>query len=109
MGIPAEMTIEFTSVDAAPARFAAWEADGDHAMILVGDVATLARLCAAAPVTRVNLGGVHQGPGRTEHLPYVFLSDDEAAQLRTLAARGIAITAQDVPTTRPMPLREVLR
>lgn len=109
MGIPPEMTIEFASVDAAPARFAAWEADGDHAIILVGDVATLARLCAAVPVTRVSLGGIHQGPGRAQHLPYVFLSDDEAAQLRAIADGGVAITAQDVPTTRPVPLPEVLR
>jgi PTS system mannose-specific IIB component/fructoselysine and glucoselysine-specific PTS system IIB component len=109
MGIPSGMTVEFASVGAAPARFADWEADGDHVMVLVGDVATLARLCAAAPVTRVNLGGVHQGPGRAQHLPYVFLSDEEAAQLRALADRGVAITAQDLPTTRPVPLREVLR
>jgi PTS system mannose-specific IIB component/fructoselysine and glucoselysine-specific PTS system IIB component len=108
MGIPPEMTVEFMSVNAAPARFAAWESDGDHVMILVGDVATLARLCAAAPVTRVNLGGVHQGPGRAQRLPYLFLSHDEAAQLQALADLGVAITAQDVPTTRPVPLHEVL-
>jgi mannose/fructose/N-acetylgalactosamine-specific phosphotransferase system component IIB len=109
MGVPPDMTIEFAAVDAAAARFDAWDAEGDRAMILVGDVATLARLCAVAPVTRVNLGGVHQGPGRTQHLSYVYLSDDEAAQLEDLAARGVAITAQDVPATRPVPLREVLR
>jgi PTS system mannose-specific IIB component/fructoselysine and glucoselysine-specific PTS system IIB component len=109
MGIPPDMTIEFASLDAAPGRFAAWEADGDHVMILVGDVATLARLCAVVPVTRVNLGGIHQGPGRAQHLSYVFLSEEEAAQLRAIADGGVAITAQDVPTTRPVPLREVLR
>jgi PTS system mannose-specific IIB component/fructoselysine and glucoselysine-specific PTS system IIB component len=109
MGIPPGMTIEFASVDAAAARFEAWDAEGDRGMILVGDIGTLARLCAVAPVTRVNLGGVHQGPDRTQHLPYVFLSDGEAAQLEALAARGVAITAQDVPTTRPVPLREVLQ
>jgi PTS system mannose-specific IIB component/fructoselysine and glucoselysine-specific PTS system IIB component len=61
------------------------------------------------PVTRVNLGGIHQGPGRAQHLSYVFLSEEEAAQLRAIADGGVAITAQDVPTTRPVPLREVLR
>jgi PTS system mannose-specific IIB component/fructoselysine and glucoselysine-specific PTS system IIB component len=109
MDIPSEMTIEFASVDKAPARFAAWEAERDRAMILVGDVATLVRLCDVVPVARVSLGGVHQGPGRAQHLPYVFLSDDEAAQLQALADHGVTITAQDVPTTRPVPLPEVLR
>jgi len=108
MGVPGDMTIEFASVAAAPERFAEWDRAHDHGMVLVSDVATLAQLCAAAPVQRVNLGGIHQGPDRTQRLPYVYLSDAEAHELQVLADRGIAITAQDVPTTRPVPLREVL-
>lgn len=108
MGVPKDMTIEFVPVADAAARFEAWEATGDHGMVLVGDIPTLVRLCDAAPVRRVNLGGVHQGPDRSQRLAYVFLSEPEAAALRQLADRGIAITAQDVPTARPVPLREVL-
>jgi hypothetical protein len=39
----------------------------------------------------------------------VFLSDAEATLLEGLAGRGVAITAQAVPTTAPVPLAEVLR
>jgi PTS system mannose-specific IIB component/fructoselysine and glucoselysine-specific PTS system IIB component len=108
MGVPKDMTIEFVPVVVAAARFQAWEATGDHGMVLVGDIPTLVRLCDVAPVQRVNLGGVHQGPDRSQRLAYVFLSEPEAAALRRLADRGVAITAQDVPTARPVPLREVL-
>ena len=55
---------------------------------------------------RSNLGGIHHRTGRTERLRYVYLTDAEAAQLRELAARGIEITAQDVPTARPVPVAE---
>lgn len=109
MGVPDGMRIDFYGVQDAAGHVAEWDAEGDHAMVLVGNVAALAALAAAAAVRRVNLGGIHQAPGRRERLPYVFLSDDEAEQLRALAAGGIAITAQDVPTARPVPLTEVLR
>jgi mannose/fructose/N-acetylgalactosamine-specific phosphotransferase system component IIB len=39
-------------------------------------------------------------------LRYVYLSDAEAAKLRELAAQGVEVTAQDVPTARAVPLEE---
>jgi len=108
MGVPDGMTIEFASVASAGEQFAGWDAANDRSMVLVSDVGTLTRLCDAVPVGRVNLGGIHQAPERTQRLPYVFLSDAEADELRRLADRGVAITAQDVPTARPVPLREVV-
>jgi PTS system mannose-specific IIB component/fructoselysine and glucoselysine-specific PTS system IIB component len=56
----------------------------------------------------VQLGGIHQGPGRRERLPYVFLSDQEVEELKALEARGVVITAQDVPSRRPVPLEDVV-
>ncbi|HEX9632542.1 MAG TPA: PTS sugar transporter subunit IIB [Gemmatimonadales bacterium] len=109
MGVPDGMEIEFTSVAGAAAGFVGWDAEGDRTMVLVGDVATLERLSAVAAVTRVTLGGIHAAAGRRERLPYVFLSDAEATLLEGLAGRGVAITAQAVPTTAPVPLAEVLR
>jgi mannose/fructose/N-acetylgalactosamine-specific phosphotransferase system component IIB len=108
MGVPEGMEIEFASVGAAALGFDRWNAERDHTILLVGDVDTLVRVSAVVPVARVNLGGVHQATGRTERLPYVFLSDAEAAQLQALADRGVVISAQDVPTAVPIPLGEVL-
>jgi len=34
------------------------------------------------------------------------LTDDEAAKLRQLAAGGVDVTAQDVPTARAIPVTE---
>ena len=59
-------------------------------------------------IRQVNLGGIHHKSGRTARLRYVFLSPQEAAELRELAARGVAISAQDVPATAPVPLEQVL-
>jgi len=107
MGVPEGMALEFASVTEAGAAFPRWAAEGGHTMVILGNVDTLVRLCAAAPVACVNLGGLHAGEGRRERLPYVFLSDGELAQLRALAARGVAVTAQDVPMARAVPLAEL--
>jgi PTS system mannose-specific IIB component/fructoselysine and glucoselysine-specific PTS system IIB component len=39
-------------------------------------------------------------------LRYVYLSDAEAAKLKALAAQGVEVTAQDVPTARAVPLKD---
>jgi PTS system mannose-specific IIB component/fructoselysine and glucoselysine-specific PTS system IIB component len=109
MGVPPDMTVVFCSVADAVARHAEFVRDARHAMLLTGDIDTMARLCAALPaIRRVNLGGIHHRPGRTQRLRYVFLSDAEEEALRALAARGVEITAQDLPAARPVPLAELL-
>jgi PTS system mannose-specific IIB component/fructoselysine and glucoselysine-specific PTS system IIB component len=67
------------------------------------------RLLEANPhVRNINLGGIHHRTGRVQRMRYVFLSPDEERELRQLAARGIDITAQDVPSARPVPLPDLL-
>jgi len=106
MGVPDAIEVLFASIDEAAARLPDWEADPRVGIALVGDIDTAVQLAARAPIRALNIGGVHHRPGRTERLRYVYLSPDEAAKLRALAARGVEISAQDVPTARPVPLAE---
>lgn len=110
MGVPAATEVVFASVVEAAARLAEWERDPRRGIVLTGDVDTMVALCAAAgagALPRVNVGGVHAREGRAERLRYVFLTVEEAAQLRALAARGVEVTAQDLPTTKPVPIAEL--
>lgn len=98
-GAPPEISVEFLTVEDAAAHVATWQQAAEKTIVLVGDVPSLVRLCDAAPQVRaVNLGGIHQSEGRKKYLPYLFLSDEELLQLADLAARGIEISAQDLPT-----------
>lgn len=109
MGVPPDMAVEFASVDDAARRIAEWEQTRRRTILVLNDVAAAVRLCRLAPqVKRVNLGGVHQAPGRRRLLPYVFMTDAEAGELRGLAAGGVEVTAQDVPTARPVPIGELV-
>ena len=107
MGVPQDMAVEFASVSTAAASMARWRESEERTVVLLADIETLARLCNATDIQEVNLGGVHQRDGRAERLPYVFLSEPELDILRILRGRGISITAQDVPTARPVPLAEL--
>ena len=105
MGVPPSVDVEFASLAEAIEKVPAWEADARKGIVLTGDIETMAALCAGAPSVRtVNVGGVHFRAGRTERLRYVYLTDEEAARLRRLAASGVEVTAQDVPTVSPVPL-----
>ncbi len=107
MGVPSHVEVIFASVAEAVARLPEWEADPRPGIVIAGDIATLAALTENCHrVTRINVGGLHARPGRSERLRFVYLSDAEAEQLKRLAARGIEVTAQDVPTARPVPLAE---
>jgi PTS system mannose-specific IIB component/fructoselysine and glucoselysine-specific PTS system IIB component len=107
MGVPPTIEVRFASVDEAARELAGWEADARVGILLVGDIDTAVALAERAPqVRRFNVGGVHHRTGRTERLRFVYLTDDEAKKLRALAARGVDVTAQDVPTARAVPITE---
>ncbi len=105
MGVPAELQLSFLDVAQARGLLPEWQRGADAVLILTGDVDSMARLLAGvADPPPVNVGGVHHRPGRTERLPYVFLSDGEWEGLRALAAAGVEVTAQDVPGAGPVAL-----
>ncbi len=107
MGVPPSIEVRFASVEEAAQALPAWEADPRVGNLLVGDIDTAVALSERAPqVRRLNIGGVHHRTGRTERLRFVYLTDDEARKLRALAARGVDVTAQDVPTARAVPVGE---
>ncbi|HEY0778675.1 MAG TPA: PTS sugar transporter subunit IIB [Gemmatirosa sp.] len=115
MAVPPEMEVRFATVDEAARMHAALAAGRARAIVLAGDVSTMRRFVDAtratgttAGISAVNVGGVHHRAGRVQRMRYVFLTPDEEASLRALAASGVQVTAQDVPAAKPVPLFEVL-
>jgi PTS system mannose-specific IIB component/fructoselysine and glucoselysine-specific PTS system IIB component len=108
MGVPPEIDLVFYSAAEAIRLLPEWRDDPRNGLVLTADVATMAKLCqGAAPVERVNLGGVHHKPGRTLRLPYVYLTDEEYRVLEGLQAAGTVVAAQDLPTSQPVPLEQL--
>jgi PTS system mannose-specific IIB component/fructoselysine and glucoselysine-specific PTS system IIB component len=107
MGVPPDMELLFASVDEAIAAVPDWTASPRKTLLLTGDVESLVRLVEGAAIRRVNIGGVHQQADRRQRLRYVYLSDSEAGQLKRLSACGVDVTAQDVPSAKPIPIADL--
>lgn len=75
------------------------------AFLLVRDLATaLALVEAGAHVTAFNVGGLHYAPGKDKVHEYVYLDGADRSAARSLLARGIALSVQDVPASRAQAL-----
>jgi mannose/fructose/N-acetylgalactosamine-specific phosphotransferase system component IIB len=109
MAAPPEIAVDFASAAEAAPRLAGWEAGRERVLVLVGTIGTASELERNAPgiLRKLNLGGIHAGPGRRERLRYLYLSDEELTMLQGLARRGMQISAQDLPTSRQVPLADL--
>jgi PTS system mannose-specific IIB component/fructoselysine and glucoselysine-specific PTS system IIB component len=108
MGVPPEMDVYFLSVSNAITELPRLRQDTRQGILLTGDIDTMRQLVEAGGIATVNLGGIHHRTGRTQRLRYVFLNNDEESALREIATLGVAISAQDVPGARPVPLDDIL-
>ena len=109
MGVPPGVDVFFDTVDDAAKKMQQYVADPRKGIVLTGDIETMKRLAEASDaVQRCNLGGIHHRPGRVQRMRYVFLTEDEEAALRALESKGVEVSAQDVPSARPVSLDDVL-
>jgi mannose/fructose/N-acetylgalactosamine-specific phosphotransferase system component IIB len=111
LGLPATVAAEFAGVAEARRKLQSWIDGAERVVVLTRDAATMLALGTGGLLDGfdVNVGGLHHAPGRREVLPYVYLSGAEAAALRTLEEQGAAVSAQDLPGARRVPLQELLR
>ena len=107
MAVEPDIEVRFVTIAEATAQLPQWQSNGKRGLVLTGDLDTMAALHDASPeiVHRINLGGIHHRPGRRERLPFVYLTDQELRILTALEERGAVVTAQDLPTTSPVALR----
>jgi len=106
MGVPPEIEVIFASREETARDFEQWSSSPRRGILLAGSVETIAVLGEAGmPIPKVNLGGVHHRPGRSERLPYLYLTDEELQLLEKLAQAGVEVTAQDLPTATPVSLQ----
>jgi len=109
MGVPPEMEIVFATVDEAVRTHESMRADVRHGILVTPDIETMRRFVGrVSDVLEVNVGGIHHRSGRVQKMRYVFLAPPEESELRSLIESGVRVTAQDVPTARPVPMAEVL-
>ena len=101
--------VRVVTVAEAAAAYAAEAQEPGGAFLLVRDLAAaLALIEAGAPVTTLNLGGLHYAPGKSKVNEYIYLDDGDRRAARALLERGVTLEVQDVPATRVQPLRALI-
>jgi mannose/fructose/N-acetylgalactosamine-specific phosphotransferase system component IIB len=96
---PADITVMALSVDEASAETRSGAFRGGGAILLFDSPADVVRvLDASVELDRVNLGGMHQKPGKTEAATAIWLDENDCTDLRVIVERGARVTAQMVPT-----------
>lgn len=110
LGLPPDLASDFLSVEQAHVRLASLIAGSERVILLTRDVKTMQRLAENGCMrgAEVNIGGIHAAAGRRPVLAYVYLSDDELGQLRSLAAAGVTVFARDLPNGKRVAAEQLM-
>jgi len=97
--VPPETRTSFFSVAEAAQQVLREPLAGEQLLVLFESAEdTWKFVDAGIALTEVNVGGLHYREGSIELLPFVYVTPEEKTFLRELVKRGIALSAQDVPS-----------
>lgn len=101
----------FVTVTEALELIPLWQRGAERGFILTRDIATMRKLAEAGALANleVNIGGIHDAPGRDRVLPYLFLGVEEREELKRLGRTSVPVSAQDVPSGRKIRIAELLK
>ena len=110
LGVPDGAHGRIASVAEALSPEVRSEIEGERSLLLVPGTAEAARLVDGGfPLEELNVGGLHHATGKREVLPYVFLDKEDRKRLTAIAARGVRVYAQDLPSNTAHPLETLIR
>lgn len=109
-GLPPEAEVDFVGVEEGIRRLRELLPGDGTGAVLTRSTSAMRRLAESGLLDtfRVNVGGLHEAAGRRRVLRYVSLRDDEVDDLEAIAALGVPVTARDLPTSREVPLQELV-
>ncbi len=83
---------------------------GERAILLFSTPADVERaLKLGLQCTAVNIGGMHFMPGKRKLIDVLAVDEGDLDALRAIAARGIKVEVQTVPTQKPVPLAKLFK
>lgn len=109
-GVSESVEARFASVEDAASHVPQWAENAERGFLLTRDIQTMRRLAEAGALEglEINLGGLHDAPGRRRLLPYLFLAQSDVGELKRLRRTGVPVSAQDVPSARKVGLDDLL-
>ncbi len=111
-GLPDTLEGRFLTVERAVEAIPIWQENPkERGIVLTRDIATVCQLAESGVLQgqEINIGGLHDAPGRRRILTYVFLGDDDRRELIRLGKTGVRVSARDVPSARAVELDQLLK
>ncbi len=107
--VPEGVDLRIATLDEAAAYISGGVSER-RALVLVPGIREMAALLdRGVRPDSVNIGGMHYSAGRNMSIgKAIFLSDEDCADLKKLAAAGIKLEGRGVPSDRPLDLMEAI-
>jgi fructose-specific PTS system IIB component len=103
--VPPHIAVSIESVARSAAVLADESRRHERILLLTGHPGAMAELVRlGAPVSEVNVGGLHFHGGRQELLPFVYVDEHDLTAFERLLEMGVRLTAQQVPGGRAHPI-----
>jgi mannose/fructose/N-acetylgalactosamine-specific phosphotransferase system component IIB len=107
---PADITVRALAVEEAARETSYGVFREGGAILLFENPSDLLRMMdAGVKLDKINLGGLHQKPGKTEAATAIWLDDKDCINLRAIVNRGARITVQMVPTEAEADIESIFR
>jgi mannose/fructose/N-acetylgalactosamine-specific phosphotransferase system component IIB len=102
LALDGEAEAIFATVAEAATCLEGWRADAERAVLLTRSVAAMRQLSDQVSMagTEVNLGGLHDAPGRTEVASYLFVDAAARRDIAALCEAGVEVSGRDLPGAR---------
>ncbi|TVP59136.1 MAG: PTS mannose/fructose/sorbose transporter subunit IIB [Gemmatimonadales bacterium] len=110
LGLPPGVRASFLTTEAALDELERLRSAPEVTVLLTRSLPAMAALSARGDMdgVKVNLGGLHDAPGRRRVLTYLHLDDSDVEAIRRLDDAGARVTARDLPSTPPAGLERLL-
>jgi len=109
LAVPDGIAVDVLTVTEAVVSLPKVAGSSERVLVLLAGVDELFRLSQAGfDLKRVNLGGLHDAPGRVMVLPHIALSPEERGWLTVLIKKGLVVDTKALPRDSLEPLPECL-
>jgi mannose/fructose/N-acetylgalactosamine-specific phosphotransferase system component IIB len=108
LSVPQGLKVAIGRVEDICGKLRTAEINADRIILLFSNPADVLRaIMSGLDCQVINIGGMHFVPGKRKLLDVLAVDEEDLAALKELAAKGIKVNVQTVPTQRPVPLEKV--
>jgi PTS system mannose-specific IIB component len=108
ISVPQGLRVAIGRVEDICSQLRSTALNADRIILLFSNPADVLRAIKSGLDCReINIGGMHYVPGKRKLMDVLAVDDEDLAALKELAANGIKVNVQTVPTQRPVTLEKV--